>query len=465
MNGLLPLFGGSMKRVLWLNLSLILILVTSLTRSAYGFCGLYVAKADASLFNEASQVVIVRDENHTAITMFSDYQGNPKDFAVVVPVPEVLTREQINVGDRAVLEHLDAFSAPRLVEYYDPDPCAPPIRMYEMRMKAPTAAVGSAKKETGLGVKIEAKYTVGEYDILILSAKESSGLESWLKQNGYQIPPGASKALEPYIKQNMKFFVAKINLKEHAKSGFSYLRPLQFAFSSEKFMLPIRLGMVNAKGPQDMLVYAITKSGRVETTNYRTVKLPTGMDIPLYVKDDFANFYRAMFQKSHEREDKKVVFLEYAWNMMWCDPCAAEPLTPTELRKLGVFWPSSFNPNPPGRYKPRIALPKGGEPIEAFVTRLHVRYDAEHFPEDLMFQVTANSENFQGRYVLRHPFTGNSTCSAADTYKKQLKEREEKEVETLASLTGWPIEEIAKKTGIRANPNAKSDKWYQGIFK
>ena len=192
-----------------------------------------------------------------------------------------------------------------------------------------------------LGVTIEAQYTVGEYDIVILSAKESNGLETWLKESGYKLPAGASKALEPYIKQQMKFFVAKVNLKEQAKTGFTYLRPLQFAFESPKFMLPIRLGMINApegSRPQDLVVYVITKNGRVETTNYRTVKLPTGMDIPIFVKDKFADFYRALFDTSYAKENKKAVFTEYAWNMNWCDPCAADPLTADELRKLGVFW-------------------------------------------------------------------------------------------------------------------------------
>ena len=55
----------------------------------------------------------------------------------------------------------------------------------------------------------------------------------------------------------MRFFVAKVNLKEQAKLGFSYLRPLQMAFESPKFMLPIRLGTVNADGPQELFVYAL----------------------------------------------------------------------------------------------------------------------------------------------------------------------------------------------------------------
>ena len=127
-----------------------------------------------------------------------------------------------------------------------------------------------------MGVTIEARYTVGEYDILILSAQQSSGLETWLRQNGYRIPAGASDVIATYLKQNMRFFVAKVNLGEQTRLGVSYLRPLQIAYESPKFMLPIRLGMVNAKGQQELFVYALTRNGRVETTNYRTAKLPVG---------------------------------------------------------------------------------------------------------------------------------------------------------------------------------------------
>src|SRR6202011_1055289 len=109
------------------------------------------------------------------------------------------------------------------------------------------------------------------------------------------IPPGASTDISSYIRQNMKFFVAKVNLGEHEKLGYSYLRPIQVAFESPKFMLPIRLGTVNANGPQELFVYALTRKGRVETTNYRTVKLPSDLDVPLFVKAEFADFYRALF--------------------------------------------------------------------------------------------------------------------------------------------------------------------------
>src|SRR5436853_5127548 len=88
-----------------------------------GFCGFYVAKADSKLFNKASQVVLVRQGDRTVLTMANDFKGDPKEFAVVIPVPSVLQKEQIHIGEKALLDHLDAYSAPRLVEYFDEDPC------------------------------------------------------------------------------------------------------------------------------------------------------------------------------------------------------------------------------------------------------------------------------------------------------------------------------------------------------
>ena len=168
-----------------------LLVLAQAPRPASAFCGFYVGKADAKLFNQASQVVLVRHEERTVITMANDFRGDPREFALVVPVPTVLERGQIRVGDRALIERLDAYTAPRLVEYFDPDPCAPPRAVKPL---APGAAASmrrdqATERARSLGVTIEARYTVGEYDILILSARESAGLETWLRDNGYRLPP------------------------------------------------------------------------------------------------------------------------------------------------------------------------------------------------------------------------------------------------------------------------------------
>ena len=415
--------------------------------NAHAFCGFYVAKGDAKIYNHASQVVLVRDADRTVLTMANDFRGEPRDFAVVIPVPTVITRGQIRIADKTLIDHLDAYSAPRLVEYFDYDPCA--IKMYErgVPMAAPSMQK-SARDELrnrSLGVTIEARYTVGEYDILILSAAQSNGLEIWLRENGYTLPPGAGPVLGSYIRQNMKFFVAKVNLTEQTKLGFNYLRPIQVAYESPKFMLPIRLGTVNANGPQELFVYAMTRKGRVEATNYRTVKLPSDVDVPLYVREDFTPFYKALFSRQVQKEEMSTLFTEYAWDMNWCDPCAADPLSREELRKLGVFWASVDNSGA----------------ADVFLTRLHVRYDREHFPEDLVFQETGDRQNFQARYVLHHPWTGNSDCDAARDYRRSLRERQEKEARNLSWLTGWSIEDVRRKMNFASNDGPREKKWWE----
>ncbi len=194
----------------------------SLTSTAHAFCGFYVAKADTKLFNEASKVVIARHDDRTVLTMVNDYRGDPQEFAMVVPVPTFIERGQIHVGKQAVVDHLDAFSAPRLVEYHDPDPCRR-MERYDLESSATGGAMlrmaAEPNPDAALGVVVEAEYTVGEYDIVILSAEQSDGLETWLRESGYRIPDGASRVLGSYIKQGMRFFVAKVNLEEKAKLG------------------------------------------------------------------------------------------------------------------------------------------------------------------------------------------------------------------------------------------------------
>ena len=383
-----------------------------------------------------------------------------KDFALVVPVPTFIERGQINVADPALIDHLDAYSAPRLVEYFDENPCDV-IRYQKMKngddSAVPTTSSAESERDRSQGVTVEARYQVGEYDIVILSAKESDGLERWLLESGYKIPQGASRVLGSYIRQDMRFFVAKVNLKEQAKNGFSYLRPLQVAYESPKFMLPIRLGTVNAKGPQELFVFTITKNGRVETSNYRTVRMPTGDQVPAYVKNEFSDFYRSMFDRAVQKENMRAVFLEYAWDMRWCDPCAADPLSADELRRLGVFWLDSAE-----RGDPRFA--PGGGAQNAYVTRLHVRYTGETFPEDLILQQTADRDNFQGRYVLRHAYTGPAECKAAEAYKRTLPARYEEEAQRLARLTGWDINDIRKKMGINAKAAGPQKKWWEQLW-
>jgi hypothetical protein len=239
-----------------------------------------------------------------------------------------------------------------------------------------------------------------------------------------------------------------VNLEEQAQTGVSYLRPLQFAFEYERFMLPVRLGMLNARGPQDLVLYVLTANGRAETTNYRTIKVPSNMDVPVFVRGEFAKTYKALFQAQAAREDYRAIFTEYFWDMSWCDPCAGDPLSPAELRQAGVYWVGDG------------ATRGGGQPV--MLTRLHLRYTRDSLPEDLVFQETQDRNNFQARYVLRHPWGGSvDACPEAKPYFDAVRQRQEREAETLASLTGWTLPSIRTRMALTTQP---PQRWWETLW-
>ncbi|MGH7680592.1 MAG: DUF2330 domain-containing protein [Candidatus Eiseniibacteriota bacterium] len=447
----------------WLSFAVAILLAGGAwAPSAQAFCGFYVAQGNAKIFNQASKVVLVRDGDRTVLTMASDYQGDPKQFAVVIPVPVVLEKGQVHVGDAAWVDHLDTYSAPRLVEYTDPNPC--PTKGDAIGLGGELHYRGGSTKSVEVmgdqKIAIRAQFKVDEYEILILSANEGKGLERWLTTHGYTMPGGAAPVLSSYIKQGMYFFVAKVDLEEQKRLGYNYLRPIQVAFDSPRFGLPIRLGMVNAQGAQELFVFTLTRRGHVEATNYRTVKLPTGLDVPEFVKGDFPNFYRQLFATQYEREHQAAVFLEYAWvvvpNTPSCDPCTAPYLTPTELRSLGAFWIQA-RPGPSGYTSPG----------EAILTRLHIRYTKDRFPEDLQLQETADRENWQARYVLHHPYRGLDECLELATYRKTVWDRRRGEAENYAQLTGADLGQVRARMNVDvawAEPD-EAAVWWQRLWR
>ena len=199
--------------------------------------------------------------------------------------------------------------------------------------------------------------------------------------------------------------------------------------------------MANADGDQDLIVYAFTRKGRIECTNYRNVNIVTGNNVPLFVQKNFGAFYGNLFTHQWDKEDKSVAFLEYAWdvspqNFYHCDPCIATAPSQQDLVQSGVWWLG-------GKDWSDYSDVDNDEPDNGsknvHFTRLHFRYNRKSFAQDLMFQVTPNTETFQARYVITHPATGDFTCDAGKKYLQDLKTRRKKELRELTALTGTNI--------------------------
>ncbi len=405
------------KTVVWAMAALAAALgwVCNGQQRAEAFCGTYVSGAEASLLNNATQVALMRHGDHTVLSMQNNYRGPAQDFAMVIPVPLVLQAENVHTLPAGVFDRLDRHTAPRLVSYREEDPCLPNRDLYG---SADVEEDSSGFEEPGDPdpVEVEAQFKVGEYEVVILSATESNALQQWLTEQDYNIPQGAQALFDDYINQGMFFFVARVvsGEVEFDDEGNALLSPLRFDYHSPDFSLPVRLGMVNADGPQDLVVYIMAQE-RHEVANRSNAFIPTNLTVTHDTAQEFGDFYEALFARTLAQNPGAVV-TEYAWILQGCDPCPG-----------GTF------------FDPQDFLTLGGDVVTGLelwnttITRLHARYTAEDLNTDLVFraahsviggvgtptvagelstEVRANVTNlFQGRYATLSFWDGPTQCS------------------------------------------------------
>src|SRR4051794_22354018 len=99
-------------------------LTFSFAQTAPAFCGFYVSDSGKQLLNNATQVALMREGTRTVLSMQNNYEGPPEKFAMIVPVPSVLQKENVKTLPRELFAKLEQLDAPRLVEYWEQDPCA-----------------------------------------------------------------------------------------------------------------------------------------------------------------------------------------------------------------------------------------------------------------------------------------------------------------------------------------------------
>src|SRR5262249_28377978 len=178
------------------------------------------------------------------------------------------------------------------------------------------------------------------------------------------------------------------------------------------FTLPIRLGLANSSGTQDLIVSILAPNMRYEVANRPNATIPTNIVVKDEVRSRFGEFYAALFDHV-QAEVPGAVVTEYAWDSGSCDPCPGPTLDGNDIASLGGDVIAKT-------YKD---VAYAGYTL----TRLHARYGKD-IADDLVFRAVApivggrgipdeqgrlpqgvekdSSNNFQGRYVILHPWTG-----------------------------------------------------------
>lgn len=361
------------------------------TPTASAFCGTFVGDPGATMTNDASQVVIARYDQTTVLTVIMDYEGPATDFGILLPIPEVVTADQVGSIDRKLVEWVADFTTPRQIAYTCDDVFAR-TELAPSGCQLGFGCAASADNSMGFGgdadtglsdVNVEAQFTEYGYDFAVLSATEADGLQAWLDGNGYAIPAGGEDILQSYIDAGVYFLAVKVNL-DVVEQVDGWLPPIQLRYASPSLSLPIRIGTISSAGAQEVVVYTLTPvaEGEVSITNFP--ELPVEQEC-MWGGSDFAEFYTSTIEEAHAEAGAGWV-REYSWDLIpvvgtgyHCDPCTAEPVAPTSDGTFADF----------------------GLPSEsAHVTRLRMRYTADEATQDVGMAVTGiTGINEQIRFI------------------------------------------------------------------
>ncbi|MDP2317359.1 MAG: DUF2330 domain-containing protein [Pseudomonadota bacterium] len=357
---------------------------------AHAFCGTFVGAPGAELTNQSSRVVIGREGNRTTLTLAADYSGDLADFALVLPVPEILGPDDVTVGDSALLDWVDAYSTPRAVAYTCDDLFAVQQTSvgcgYTLGCSADAGlSYGAPTVMADDSVTVEAAFEAAGYELVVLSAEDSSDLFRWLQDNGYEVPRGGEDILQEYIDAGTYFLAARVSLDARPE-GNTWLTPLRLSYRSPAFGLPIRIGTISADGPQEVLLYTITdlEAGEVGIANYPELALESECMWRPEGDDDMSSWYAREVDTAVAAAGGAGWIKEYSADLIaemgsgyHCDPCIAEPAIPG-----GTFAPLGLNSD------------------SAHLTRIRMRYDAATAYEDLtLYESGITGASSQLRYV------------------------------------------------------------------
>ncbi len=378
-------------------------LITLFVGQAHAFCGAYVGGADSDLSNGASRMAIVRQGDRTVLTLLNDVQGADTDFGLLIPVPESISADDVTVVDAAILADLDRYSAPRLVEYtcenlYDTGLVATPTTSSstssgcggttytsdDVSYESQRTLTGTQFGMDSADVYVKEVFTVGEYDATILRAESEEGLDWWLDRNGFVVDQGLDSVLADYVEEDSWFLALQVttDVDEEADTGVpaeseeTWLSALQITYESQAFSLPIRLGTASSEGEQDLLLFFLTNyiDGQVHVSNYDEATIEDECLVDA-TGEAFGTWYGDEFPTG------ATWTVEFGWGAGKCDPCPDDVVTGLSD---GMVQGVGFT----------------GGALDAYFTRLHLRYTPDAIDQDLSLYASGITDNVQQRYIV-----------------------------------------------------------------
>ena len=216
------------------------------------------------------RVAISISTDQTVLWDQISYQGNPKDFAWVMPVKAGAT---IGVGSDAWLEALDAATA--TVIRSPPELCFADDSSGGCSGSTDGAGgpLSEGSVESDPDVEVIHSATVGPYDTVTLSSTTPGALGAWLDMHGYAIPADVKPILDDYAAQGFDFIAARLTPGQ----GVEQIKPLRVVTKGALTTFPMRMLAAGAKKSVALSLFVITE-GRSSIKGFPSATI-TGADL------------------------------------------------------------------------------------------------------------------------------------------------------------------------------------------
>ena len=232
-------------------------LVWLLPNDADSACCYFTAK-DKDILQPAQKAFLTwdPDEKIETFTVQPKFEGNAKDFGMVIPTP---AKPRLDEMPRDFFKELAVFTILKKRENPDSKLLPKPRRLNLVagRKQFTTGARENAKGRKP-DVKVLESGVVGNLDYKIIEAGRADDLYDWLKDNKYNFS-GDEATLDFYIKKKWLFTVMKIDTKQMKtdKEGrfLGEVTPTRFQFSSEQLVYPLKITQISIKDKTEALFY------------------------------------------------------------------------------------------------------------------------------------------------------------------------------------------------------------------
>lgn len=415
------------------HFSIFLVLVCLFTAvqsgAANALNAIYLTEPTKAVDHKPSVMVVSRDENRTVVTLAPRFSYDGTKLGILVPVPNISSKTQIRFANPEFVAEAMRFTSPRFNYYNDGDICVDGQKSLEDRL--------DVKKSDILPFTFD---YVDAPDIRIIKSDElaEKPLGEILKEAGFSADKVYDDVLASYKAANVEFVLLTLN---QALVDDQTIPPLQIAYESDNFTLPLGLSAMTGGAAQDLTLIFISRDGLVQPKSVGFKKMPTDLDIPLFVKSDFAAAYNDIFGQAVTADNFQSAFLEFSGDVAWCPNCKdSNALDRSDLRALGAWWVDRLNV-----HKTKTAAKPKAAPTNVYMTRMHIRHTNKTLQGGTEFVSTKDKSRFQVAFNMHQPFVKAVTCEDGRLYQLNLPKSYEAQIYNYAALTGQKAADIRAK--------------------